>query len=676
LREMSVIKFEEAQGEGETVTSQASPLYTLHRRDIAHALLQHNTRDSIKRNAIIQVLGVSAGRGGEVATFSPDVLTWDPLYHCVVAEWAQIKTFKFKKVVLVAGADHLICPINAFALVFASGGFNHLVYEASDLNLFFPELAENSQPTTVVTNYLKALSRESKNKEYAANVVASLPPSPTAAGFRVGATNEMACNGISAELTMSVSGHDGEKLSCLFHYLNADLPCIIPGASVLSGWKSPCPYGQLGPGPKPANLSSLVEVGIIADLTVVEGLADTILYLREGLSPPAMLRGGSLREFSRVMLATLIMNYGEMDRRCEANLVVAKMRNNFVSLKFAQNPSVAHELLVKWGKVIKARFDVDNLPLSTKMSSTGLEQVVLCVQQLKTSVDSSESKILDHIRLMGDRLGSLETNMSSVESKVISLAQSRTPKSSPVRSAYPDSPSAGQSTQVLSESLDVAAASTATTECTNVAPSASQAQTFLLWHGGAQDAEQPLKGLTAVEFFTQHMLHKFRFKVSVSDKPRCDTVISSFKAVASPEDSKQLQSEDESVVTRMSLVLHDRVIGRLHMAYNALHKDIPRVLKNWKPLTVNSLTDRITELDKIKPGHKKLMADELTADEVSTLPSRPQKENPFLKRDANRRENANSSSSSQDKKKDLNDNLSSPHKRMKGSGSGTDRREK
>lgn len=277
---------------------------------------------------------------------------------------------------------------------------------------------------------------------------------------------------------------------------------------------------------------------------------------------------------------------------------------------------------------------------------------------------------------MGDRLGSLETNMSSVESKVISLAQSRTPKSSPVRSAYPDSPSTGQSTQVLSESLDVAAASTVTTQCTNVAPSSSQAQTFLLWHGGAQDAEQPLKGLTAVEFFTQHMLHKFRFKVSVSDKPRCDTVISSFKAVAPPEDLKQLQSEDESVVTRMSLVLHDRVIGRLHMAYNALHKDIPRVLKNWKPLTVNSLTDRITELDKIKPGHKKLMADELTADEVSTLPCRPHKENPFLKRDANRRENANSSSPSQDKKKDLNDSQSSPHKRMKGSGSGTDRREK
>jgi hypothetical protein len=32
LRGMSVIKFEEAQGEGETVTSQAIPLYTLHRR--------------------------------------------------------------------------------------------------------------------------------------------------------------------------------------------------------------------------------------------------------------------------------------------------------------------------------------------------------------------------------------------------------------------------------------------------------------------------------------------------------------------------------------------------------------------------------------------------------------------------------------------------------------------
>jgi hypothetical protein len=311
LREVSAMKFEEAMGKGESVTAQATPIYTEHRRAIAHSLLKHNTRESIKRNSVIQVLGMSAGRPSEVATISTDVITWDPLFECAVARWAQAKTHKFKIVVLCAGKDYGVCSITGLGLAHASGCFGNQIYHQADLNLMFPELAETSHPATVVTNYLKALAADSDNKTYSLSRVPSLPLSPTAGGFRVGASNEMACNGISAELSIAVTGHDAEWLSCLWHYINADLPTVVPGASVLAGWRNSQRYGQLGPGPKPANLIALVDMGI-TEFARLEELADRVLILRDGISPPSMLRGGHLRGLVFSMLASILMHYKDL----------------------------------------------------------------------------------------------------------------------------------------------------------------------------------------------------------------------------------------------------------------------------------------------------------------------------------------------------------------------------
>jgi len=47
---------------------------------------------------------------------------------------------------------------------------------------------------------------------------------------------------------------------------------------------------------------------------------------------------------------------------------------------------------------------------------------------------------------------------------------------------------------------------------------------------------------------------------------------------------------------------HDRAIGRLLLAYVDLEKETVKPLKTWKELTVNSLSDRLEELD--KAAHK------------------------------------------------------------------------
>ena len=125
---------------------------------------------------------------------------------------------------------------------------------------------------------------------------------------------------------------------------------------------------------------------------------------------------------------------------------------------------------------------------------------------------------------------------------------------------------------------------------------------------------------------------KGTFQVRASDKARCDTVVNCFKAAALPDDLKSLATGVDVAVAKVTCVLQDRVIGRIHLAYNQLGREPPGVVASWESLSVNALTDRITELDTIKAGHKKHFADPIKPDELARLPTRPAKENPFAKR--------------------------------------------
>ena len=64
---------------------------------------------------------MSAGRPGEVATFSPDALVWDALCQGPVGQWPQFKTYKMKLLLLLAGFDPNLCPLNALACAYAAG---------------------------------------------------------------------------------------------------------------------------------------------------------------------------------------------------------------------------------------------------------------------------------------------------------------------------------------------------------------------------------------------------------------------------------------------------------------------------------------------------------------------------------------------------------------------------
>ena len=224
---------------GEEVAKQAWPIYNNHRRDISKSLRLCGTLDAMERNLVIQINGVAAGRPGEVASLSLDVMTWDPMLSCVRAMWPQIKTHKQKLIVLTAGIDRWLCPINNLACCFAAGLWENTQYSDDSLNHLFPRLSTSKKVATKISEWLKALvdHPSNTNETFRGFRVASLSRDVVASGQHVGALNEMAAGGVCAEFNAAVSGHELEFASRLWTYLRVETPLLIPGVTVLGGWQ-------------------------------------------------------------------------------------------------------------------------------------------------------------------------------------------------------------------------------------------------------------------------------------------------------------------------------------------------------------------------------------------------------------------------------------------------------
>jgi len=79
-------------------------------------------------------------------------------------------------------------------------------------------------------------------------------------------------------------------------------------------------------------------------------------------------------------------------------------------------------------------------------------------------------------------------------------------------------------------------------------------------------------------------------------------VIAIFKAAATAFATQACSTVIAKSVREAVARTHDRVIRRLLLAYVDLEKEAFKPLKTWKELTVNSLSDRLEELDKKPPA--------------------------------------------------------------------------
>ena len=93
------------------------------------------------------------------------------------------------------------------------------------------------------------------------DVAVDLPLNPTAAGFRHGTSDTLACH-VPAEIAVHTTGHDLTNLGALWEYLGARVALLIPSAITLAGFP-PLPYGQMGEGPAHPSLTALTEWGVV-----------------------------------------------------------------------------------------------------------------------------------------------------------------------------------------------------------------------------------------------------------------------------------------------------------------------------------------------------------------------------------------------------------------------------
>ena len=77
---------------------------------------------------------------------------------------------------------------------------------------------------------------------------------------------------------------------------------------------------------------------------------------------PRFGEGGKLREMVRASFATFVMNYEDMVAAGEARSAVLKLQAA-TRQHWGQDSESAHSTLVSWGKLIREKFDQDNLPL-------------------------------------------------------------------------------------------------------------------------------------------------------------------------------------------------------------------------------------------------------------------------------------------------------------------------
>ena len=237
--------------------------------------------------------------------------------------------------------------------------------------------------------------------------VRGLPPNPTAAGFRPGAINTLACH-VPAELAVHCTGHTLTGMSAMWEYMSATTALCIPGAIVLAGWR-PFPYGQMGVGPVPASLAPVLTIGGVSE-EKLEAFADNLFNFHDA-SPPMLLKDGSLRPALHAALASLIMYYPERFDAGESALVLQAMRDSFRHVGLAAgNP---HDKFFEWAKLIKGAFNLGNLHLTGGLNESGAEQIITSIKQLGSTFASVHAVVME-----------VKTGMSALTAAVSSASTS------------------------------------------------------------------------------------------------------------------------------------------------------------------------------------------------------------------------------------------------------------
>ena len=402
----------------------------------------------------------------------PPADRWNALHATTTIESPQSKPSKLKYVPFVAGPDRHSDWLLDFGdhLTFDRGS---TIYKKDEKTWLLPELSEGAQGSagTKLSSYIKALQptgRPGAVQKYAHVAVSSLPPQPTAAGFRPGAADTLAVS-VPAEIAVHTTGHDLKGMSALWNYLESRIALCIAGAIALSGWR-PLPYGQLGEGPVHPSLQPILDGG--ETLERLERMIDLLFSLHDA-SPPMLLKDGALRTMMHATFATMIMYYEERFRAQEMHVVLAQMREAYWQV--AGPRADANGIFTQWGALIKSKFDIDNLHLTGRKAHDGDVQIIQSLRQLATVVSSQHAQLSDtNARVM--RLEAAhDRDMERLLKGVNSLSLRAGLEHGQPRATFAANSAAASASQSAFDAATAAAATAATAAATS--PTASEMAT-------------------------------------------------------------------------------------------------------------------------------------------------------------------------------------------------------
>jgi hypothetical protein len=213
------------------------------------------------------------------------------VFNTLVCESPQSKPSKLKQIMLCAGRDrHSDWHLDFGHFLVLDRGFT--TFDPDVKTWLLPDLGTSAGASTKLGGYVKAVQpadRPGSLKKFNQFPATSLPPNPTAAGFRHGAADTIAA-AVPAEIAVHTTGHELQGLGALWNYLHGRAALLVPSAVVLAGWL-PHPYGQLGDAPVHPTLQALVDAGV--SLELLEMMMDHLFSFHDA-SPPMLLQGGPL----------------------------------------------------------------------------------------------------------------------------------------------------------------------------------------------------------------------------------------------------------------------------------------------------------------------------------------------------------------------------------------------
>ena len=418
--------FARAVEQGDKIDESAPEIGLVHVQAMVRAYSLYATanaagaraRDGHARKFSILSLWHVAGRSGEIGFLSYKKLDWDEELQCVHVEVAQMKTTKTKRLVFSAGANQHICWFTALGDRLATES-REAWYEANEeYHWLFPDLTGTTTPGHRIGEYMKALlphgvAGSSKKKEFERYVVESLPENVSAASIRTGAANKLHMH-MPEEFACTTTGH---HLQSTAHqqYINATTANCMPGAVVLAGFPA-FGWGQSGECAKPPSLAALDDEPLVRGLTFDKIIDE--LYRVSSFSPEVLQVGGRLRQAVRAAFASQVMYYEERVKARECSDVLKAMREVLVRVHLVgPDPTAAHGTLIRWGKLLRVRFDTVNMSLTMRETASQQEQTVLALTKLRNEIEASRAetaRLVAEVATMKSGMAQLAESMASV----------------------------------------------------------------------------------------------------------------------------------------------------------------------------------------------------------------------------------------------------------------------